>query len=116
MKLYTINATPIRKYKQLSAGETLQIKRGQTTLKEINNNRIDDYADLVSGMLAKYGVDGFTIYPVVGYWQGEQERSFKIEIANSNPIIIADICQELREMFNQDAVMLTNPDNSVEFI
>lgn len=100
MQLYTLNATPVR------------VDIDNAT----NDARCQDYPQFVAALLQKYGVDGFTIYEVQGFWQAVKERSFKIEIASDTKVVIDKIAVELRDMFNQDAVMLTNPDNSVEFI
>ena len=101
MKLYTINATPVR-----------------SDLSEFDNaQRLQNYPQIVANILHSYDIDGFTIYQVDGYWKGEAEKSFKIEIATDESYLkMGDICSELRDMYNQDSVMLTKPDNTVEFI
>lgn len=114
MKLYTINATPIRKFKQLSDSEKKYIRKGEDTLNAINARALEIYPGAVALTLAKHGIDGFTIYPVQGYWKGEAEDSFKIEIATDGDVGM--IASELRDIFNQEAVMLTNPNGEVEFI
>lgn len=117
MKLYTINATPIRKFKQLSDSEKKYIRKGEDTLKAINARALKLYPGAVAFTLAKHGIDGFTIYPVQGYWKGEAEDSFKIEIAAElSYFMVGEVANELRDIFNQEAVMLTLPDNTVEFI
>lgn len=98
MKLYTINATPVR----------VDVSENE------NKTRIEQYPQVVAELLAKHGIDGFTIYPVQGYWKGEAEDSFKIEIATDGDVGM--IASELRDIFNQEAVMLTNPNGEVEFI
>ena len=112
MKLYTINATPWR--------EDIILKH--------NNENVQNYPYKVAKVLSKHGIDGFTMYQVRGYWMGEPEVSFKIEIAIDDKHWTVDgdiysvtarvekICEELRYMYNQDSVMLTLPDNSVKFI
>ena len=101
MKLYTINATPHR------------FDDDYQTMVE----KSAAYKGHVSGILEKIGIDGFTIYEVNGYWQGTPEQSFKIEVATDLDYEkIVAVCAKLRDDFNQDSVMLTSPDNSVEFI
>ena len=100
MKLYTINATPVKDTDSLTA----------------NAKKVGAYPDFVAGILANFDINGFTIYKVQGYWLGTAEDSFKIEIATDNEANVHKICTLLRDEFNQDAVMLTNPDNSVRFI
>jgi len=114
MKLYTLNATPIRNYKQLTSELQSDIKRKRDTLKAINAREVEFYPETVADILKKHGVDGFTIYQVQGYWMGESETSFKIEIATDGGVGM--IASDLRDAFNQDAVMVTHPDNTVEFI
>lgn len=102
MKLYTITGTPIRE--NLTAQENIE--------------RVKGYYTEVSKLLSSYGIDGFTMYEVNGYWQGKAETSFKIEVAvnSEDAEYIKDICNKLRDNYNQDCVMLTNPDNTVKFI
>lgn len=97
MKLYTINATWVRP--------------NVTTLRV-------PYSHTVSNVLGDYGIDGFTLYEVDGYWMGVNEVSYKIEVAltDEQAKSILEVCEKLRALYDQDAVMLTYPDNSVEFI
>ncbi len=100
MKLYTINATPEQhKY-------TIQQNR--------DNHKL--YPSRVAEVLAQHKIDGFTIERVEGYWQGIPERSYKISVATDEGEALDRVCELLRDMYQQDAVMLTNPDNSVRFI
>lgn len=100
MKLYVLNATPCKSDLSDYA----------------NQSRIDGYFDTVAKILASHGIDGFTIYQVQGYWKGEPEVSFKIELAiDKTAGMIYDIAEELRDMYSQDSVMITHPDGTVEF-
>ena len=99
MKLFTITATPYH----------IRNKR------EKNESLVACYPSNVSEILAKHGIDGFTMYQVMGYLKGEP--SFKIEIAiDSDSEVVYTVARELRQRYNQDAVMLTLPDNTVKFI
>jgi hypothetical protein len=100
MKLYTINAT---------------CEQGKYTIQENASNH-KTYSISVSEILAEHNIDGFTIERVEGYWQGKPERSYKISVAVDNDSNIDAICEQLRDTYQQDAVMLTMPDNSVKFI
>ncbi len=100
MKLYTINAT------------CEQVKYTISQNKE--HHKV--YANSVSEILAEHKIDGFTIERVEGRWQGVPERSYKISIALEDDSDIDKICEKLRDTYQQDAVMLTYPDNSVRFI
>lgn len=101
MKLFTITATPYH----------IRNKR------EKNESLVACYPSNVSEILAKHGIDGFTMYQVMGYWKGRGEPSFKIEIAiDSDSEKVYTVARELRRMYNQDAVMLTLPNNTVKFI
>lgn len=114
MKLYTITATPVQSKEQMiKAGYDIQ---PDNTVEHINELHTGEYSQVVADILEAYGVNGFTIYPVQGYWMGKAEQSFKIEIAGISYIKASKICNELRDTYNQDAVMLTNPDGRVEFI
>jgi len=101
MQLYTINATPER----------------HDVSEEENLTRHKIYAVVVSNALASVGIDGFTIQEVQGYWQGMPERSYIITVATDKSSWHIDrVAELLRDRFNQDAVMITYPDNSVKFI
>ena len=100
MKLYTINATC----------ERPEFDRYKQALYH------DRYASNVSDVLSRFGIDGFTLQQVQGYWQGVPERSYIITVATDNEGAIEKISERLRDMYNQDAVMVTYPDNTVKFI
>lgn len=100
MKLYTINATcEQHKY-------TIQQNKA--------NHKV--YPARVAEILSEHKIDGFTIERVEGYWQGVPEKSYKISIAVDEGVELDKVCEMLRDMYQQDAVMLTSPDNSVKFI
>ena len=100
MQLYTITATcEQRKY-----------------TKAQNEDNHNHYTASVAEILAEHKIDGFTIERVEGYWQGVPEKSYKISIATDDEGIIDKVCEMLRDTFQQDAVMLTSPDNMVRFI
>lgn len=100
MKLYTINAT---------------CEQHKYTLAENRANH-RKYASSVAKLLSQHKIDGFTIEKVSGYWQGVPEKSYKISVATDDGESLDRVCELLRDMFQQDAVMLTSPDNSVKFI
>lgn len=100
MKLYTINAT---------------CEQHKYTIAENRANH-KVYAARVAEVLQQHKIDGFTIERVDGYWQGVPEKSYKISVATEDGTVLDKVCETLRDMFQQDAVMLTNPDNSVKFI
>ena len=101
MKLYTLNATPLR------SGDDMQ------TVTE----KMLEYKGVVARTLSAWGIDGFTIYEVAGYWQGEAERSFKIEIAiDKDEEVVYNVAMKLKSLYNQDSVMVTLPDNTVKFV
>lgn len=100
MKLYTINAT---------------CEQHKYTIQQNRDNH-KSYSARVAEVLAQHNIDGFTIECVDGYWQGVPEKSYKISIAVEDDSELDAICEKLRDMYQQDAVMLTNPDNSVRFI
>lgn len=102
MRLYTINATPVR----------------ESNSDISNKNAIALYPTAVEKVMTSKGIYGFTIYRVQGYWQGKSEVSFKIEVAldDNDAHDIPEIAEILRAMYNQDSVMITSPDNNVTFI
>lgn len=100
MKLYTINAT---------------CEQGKYTIQQ-NKEHHKVYAISVSEILAEHKIDGFTLERVEGRWKGVPEKSYKISIALDDDSELDTICEKLRDTYQQDAVMVTYPDNSVKFI
>lgn len=100
MQLYTINAT---------------CEQVKYTIQQNRENH-KGYANSVAEILAEHKIDGFTIEQVFGYWQGVPEKSYKISIATDDDTSIDKVCEMLRDTFQQDAVMVTYPDNTVKFI
>jgi len=100
MQLYTINAT---------------CEQHKYTIQQNKDNH-KSYPARVAEVLAQHKIDGFTIEQVYGYWQGVPEKSYKIGVATEDGNTIDKVCELLRDMFQQDAVMVTYPDNSVKFI
>lgn len=102
MQLYTINATWVRP----------QDTEDEKAYKALS------YASTVATILSTYGIDGFTIYEVQGYWMGASEVSYKIELAltDEDAGSILEVAEKLRKLYNQDAVMVTTPDNKVSFV
>lgn len=91
MKLYTINATSIRP--EYNA--------------KINQARFDNMPYMLSDTFKRVGIDGFTIYEVIGFWEGEREPSYKIEVLTELDFdVMAGLCEEIRHVYNQDAVIL----------
>lgn len=115
MKIFTITATPVQsKAQMIKAGYDIS---PDNTVEHINKLHMGEFPKVVAENLQACGIDGFTMYEVNGYWQGVAEKSFKIEIAiDSDPERVYTVAKVLRDMYNQDAVMVTLPNNSVNFI
>ena len=100
MQLFTINATSIRP--EYNA--------------KVNKARFDSMPEVVSNMLMAGGIDGFTVYEVIGFWEGKRERSYKIEVLTELEFdVMAGLCEKIRYVYNQDAVILQCGD-TVKFI
>lgn len=125
MKLYTINATPVRTKEQWRRQMPTSKILTDKVVDGLNTMAIEVYPGAVAKILAEFDIDGFTMYEVKGYWKGIPEVSFKIEVAlddNTNSgganadatmVMVAD---ELKIAYNQEGVMLTLPNNTVKFI
>lgn len=101
LKTYTLNATP---------------ERYNLTQAE-NDKRHADYAATVSQALKSENIDGFTIQAVKGYWESVAEKSYIITVAtDKDASSIERVAAVLREVYEQDAVMLTYPDGTVAFV
>ena len=92
MQLYTINATSVRP--------------SQTEMER--QARVNSMPEVVSSIFIDYGVsNGFTIYPVTGYWQGVKEESYKIEVLTEMDFDgMVAVAEVIREYYDQDAVIL----------
>ncbi len=62
--------------------------------------------------------EGFTLYEVIGYWKGAQEKTAKVEIAiqENQEIEVIRLCKQLRIALSQDAIMLELVDSNIAFI
>ena len=120
LELYTINATPQRSLEQYQRdyrGAMPSSKRlNQSEVNRFNEIAHRGYAERVSEILAGFGVDGFTMQEVQGYWQGVPEKSYTITVALEAGLIVDVIAEKLRDEYGQDAVMVTYPDNTVKLI
>ena len=91
MQLFTINATSYRP--EYNA--------------RINKARFENMPYMLSDTFKSVGIDGFTLYEVIGFWEGKRERSYKIEVLTDLEFdVIAGLCEEIRHVYNQDAVIL----------
>ena len=102
MQLYTINATWVRP----DDSDMIKLQYSDGAI----------YKRVISDMLASYGIDGFTIQEVQGYWQGVPEKSYIITVACEDVKTIERFAESMRSVYNQDAVMIAYPDGSVKFI
>ena len=101
MQLFKINATPVR--------AEYSVKTNQVACRKYPSQ-------VAQILLNKFKIEGCTIENAIGVWQGQTEQSFTISIASEDVGLIRKVCKELQQRYNQDAVMLTLPDNTVEFI
>jgi len=60
----------------------------------------------ITETLENNNIDGFSIWTVVGFWQGSQENSTKVEII-AEAIPVKTIAKSLCEKLSQDCVMVT---------
>lgn len=82
-----------------------------------NTKRHNGYAMTVCNALGAFGIDGFTLQKVNGYWRGTAEKSYIITVAtDATDDAIERVCESLRAMYDQEAVMLTYPNGTVAFI
>jgi hypothetical protein len=62
----------------------------------------------VARVLVSQGVEGFTLIPATGYWQGSPEETWIIEISSDPGQDIGALVQYLKIVFKQDAIGLVN--------
>lgn len=63
-------------------------------------------------------IEGYTLINTTGYYQGQQEKALKIEIlfTKHNNWTIKIVCNKIRELNNQEAVLYTVEQIKAEFI
>ena len=76
--------------------------------------RLDVQQSIVE-TLESNNIEGFSIWPVVGFWQGSQEESTKVEII-AQAIPVKTIAKSLCEKLSQDCVMITITNVETYFI
>lgn len=61
---------------------------------------------------------GFTVTPAVGYWKGNQESSKVIEIVGNQSMKpeVKKLAREIKQVNNQESVLLQELPNDSEFI
>lgn len=101
MQLFRINATPVRAEYNVKVNE-VACRKYPSQVAEL--------------LLSKFKIEGCTIENAIGVWRGQIEQSFAISIASEDVNVVRKVCEELRQRYSQDSVMLTLPDNRVEFI
>lgn len=66
--------------------------------------------DSIEPILTKHGVNGATMTPVHGLWEGKLEYETKVEIVSFKPDtsdIPAAMIVELKEVLKQDCILMT---------
>jgi 23S rRNA A1618 N6-methylase RlmF len=67
---------------------------------------LDDAADQA---LLDIGVTAWTVYPVLGYWDGHYESTLVYEILNDS-LVAADVAAQLADDCEQECVLYTEED------
>lgn len=57
---------------------------GTDTALELRAANLDDYRGYLDDALIVAGIDGATITESLGYWQGQREPTFRVEIIGEN--------------------------------
>ena len=60
--------------------------------------------------------DGFTIYKVEGYWKGDYEKTFILEIVTNDKDKIIQLVNKYKTAFRQESVMVIITEDKTEFI
>lgn len=63
--------------------------------------------------LKEQGIEAFTLIECKGYWEGQPEDSFKVEVVSSDPstrIGLHKAALKIKDYLLQDAVLLTHQD------
>ena len=66
--------------------------------------------DTIEPILTKHGINGATMTPVHGLWEGKLEYGTKIEIVQFSDIfslLLGALVYELKEVLKQDSVLIT---------
>ena len=86
-----------------------------------NSQRIIQKQEIIAFLNSYYtgdgsGLFGYTLIQVDGYWHGENETSFIVQIAIDEPILVTMIGTDYKLTFFQESVMLVLPSGLVTFI
>ena len=72
---------------------------------------------LIEAVIASHECDSYSIFEGTGYWKGEQEPTFKIEIiGNMRNTEIDLIASSLKGALNQEAVLVVESDVSMYIV
>lgn len=67
--------------------------------------------DVLNALVA-HGIVGATVFPAVGFWQGEMEQSHVIELGGVTRAFAENFAEFLRARFEQTAVYFTDGRNA----
>jgi len=59
---------------------------------------------------------GFSIQEIVGYWNGQREKSYVLEISTDNRAGVDEVANSYLETFSQDSVMVADVTEKTEFL
>ena len=81
-----------------------------------NNTTHELEREKIEGVLAQH-YEGFSAFEIVGYWNGEREKSLMIEVISEEPATLhAKVAKKLCEVCEQDTVMLEVTEVNATFI
>lgn len=64
----------------------------------------------------RHGVQGFTLVTTLGAWQGKTEPSYQLTVVNIDRKVVIDMATEMRDVWQQDSVMVTDDKGKVYFV
>ncbi len=65
----------------------------------------DSLVEKTASILQSYGIDSFSCYPIIGYWQGEKELSIHVKVFDSDIYDIEAIKANLEAELQQQEVL-----------
>ena len=66
-------------------------------------------------LVAKHGIEGFTLLSALGAWQGKVEPSYQMSLIGVPKRTVKALAKDLRDTFKQDSVLIKDG-KQVEFI
>lgn len=84
-----------------------------------SNNQTHELESAKACEIIAKAFEGFSVYEIIGYWKGSQEKTLKVEIVSDesgSDTKISKITKELAKELQQDAIMVESINSNIAFV